>query len=55
MNIPERISALRALMEERGYDVYMVPTYVLPELLSSQRMKQASGLTEDIFFRLTSS
>lgn len=26
MNIPERISALRALMEERGYDVYMVPT-----------------------------
>ena len=25
MNIPERISALRALMEERGYDVYMVP------------------------------
>ena len=26
MNIPERISALRTLMEERGYDVYMVPT-----------------------------
>lgn len=28
MNIPERISALRALMEERGYDVYMVPTVI---------------------------
>ena len=77
MNIPERISALRALMEERGYDVYMVPTddfhqseYVGDHFkvreyitgftgsagtLSSQRMKQASGLTEDIFFRLTSS
>lgn len=26
MNVPERISALRALMEERGYDAYMVPT-----------------------------
>lgn len=26
MNIPERITALRALMEERGYDIYMVPT-----------------------------
>ncbi len=26
MNVPERIAALRALMSERGYDVYMVPT-----------------------------
>ena len=26
MTIPERISALRKLMEERGYDVYMIPT-----------------------------
>ncbi len=26
MNVPERISALRALMEDRGYDAYMVPT-----------------------------
>ena len=26
MNVSERISALRALMEERGYDAYMVPT-----------------------------
>lgn len=26
MNVPERISALRALMKERGYDAYMVPT-----------------------------
>ncbi len=26
MNVPERIAALRALMGERGYDVYMVPT-----------------------------
>lgn len=26
MNVPERISALRALMAERGYDAYMVPT-----------------------------
>ncbi len=26
MNVPERISALRALMDERGYDAYMVPT-----------------------------
>ncbi len=71
MNIRERIPALRALMEERGYDVYMVPNddfhqseyvgdhfkvreYITgfkglpPELLSSQRMKQASGLTQDI-------
>lgn len=34
---------------------YITGLQVLPELLSSQRMKQASGLTEDIFFRLTSS
>lgn len=26
MNIPERISALRALMAEKGYDAYVVPT-----------------------------
>lgn len=26
MNVPERITALRALMTERGYDVYLVPT-----------------------------
>ncbi len=26
MNVPERIAALRALMKERGYDVYLVPT-----------------------------
>lgn len=26
MNVPERISALRALMEERGYNAYLVPT-----------------------------
>lgn len=26
MNVPERIAALRALMAERGYDAYMVPT-----------------------------
>ena len=26
MNVSERITALRALMEERGYDAYMVPT-----------------------------
>ena len=26
MTIPERISALRKLMEERGYDVYIIPT-----------------------------
>ena len=26
MNVPERIAALRALMAERGYDIYMVPT-----------------------------
>lgn len=26
MNVPERIAALRSLMSERGYDVYMVPT-----------------------------
>lgn len=26
MNVPERLSALRALMDERGYDAYMVPT-----------------------------
>ena len=26
MNVPERVAALRALMAERGYDVYMVPT-----------------------------
>ena len=77
MNIPERISALRALMEERGYDVYMVPTddfhqseyvgdhFKVREYITGftgsagtavfTRMKQVSGLTEDIFFRLTSS
>ena len=26
MNVPERISALRALMAEKGYDAYVVPT-----------------------------
>lgn len=26
MNVPERLTALRALMDERGYDAYMVPT-----------------------------
>ena len=26
MTIPEKLSALRALMEDRGYDVYLVPT-----------------------------
>ncbi len=26
MTVPERISALRSLMEEKGYDVYLVPT-----------------------------
>lgn len=26
MNVSERLTALRALMEERGYDAYMVPT-----------------------------
>ena len=26
MNVPERIAALRALMKDRGYDIYMVPT-----------------------------
>lgn len=26
MNVPERIAALRALMKERGYDIYLVPT-----------------------------
>ena len=26
MSIAERITALRALMADRGYDVYMVPT-----------------------------
>ena len=26
MNVPERVTALRALMTERGYDIYMVPT-----------------------------
>lgn len=26
MNIPERLDALRALMKERGYDAYVVPT-----------------------------
>ena len=26
MNVPERVAALRALMAERGYDIYMVPT-----------------------------
>jgi len=26
MNITERIAALRALMKEQGYDVYMIPT-----------------------------
>ncbi len=26
MTVPERISALRALMEEKGYDAYLIPT-----------------------------
>lgn len=26
MTVPERISALRSLMEEKGYDVYLIPT-----------------------------
>lgn len=26
MNVPERIAALRALMKEHGYDIYLVPT-----------------------------
>ena len=26
MNVPERIAALRRLMEDRGYDMYLVPT-----------------------------
>ena len=26
MTVPERISALRSLMEEKGYDAYLIPT-----------------------------
>ena len=26
MNVPERIAALRRLMEDRGYDMYLIPT-----------------------------